>query len=93
MEKHIDKIVRHVLEKKFPLFADVNVKEEKNVFRYHKYGELGIDYHVTLFIDFHPYLMNYIEIWGDIKDLIINTIRIFGIDNTVKVLINFFDEK
>jgi hypothetical protein len=93
MKKHIDKIVRHVLEKKYPLFEDVSVIEEKNVFRYHKYGEPGIDYHVTLFIDFHPYLMNYIEIWDDIKDSIINTIKILGIDNTVKVLINFSDEK
>jgi len=93
MQKPIEKIVSHIVEKKYPLFGDINVRPEKNPFRDYTYGESGITYYVTLYIDFHPYLMNYIEIWGDIKDSIINTIKILGIDNTVKVLINFSDEK
>jgi len=93
MKKPIERIVKHVVEKNFPLFKGIDVISENNPFRYYKHGESGITYTVTLYIDFHPYLMNYIEIWGDIRDLIINTIKILGIDNTVKVLINFSDEK
>jgi hypothetical protein len=93
MEKYIKRFVRHILDKKFPLFEDINVNTESNPFRRYSYGESGEIYKVTLIIDFNTYLMNYIEIWNDIKNLIIDKISALGIDNTVKVLINFSDEK
>jgi len=92
MQKPIEKIVSHIVEKKYPLFKDIHVRSEKNVFRYHKYGESGIDYYITLIIDFKIFLMEYWERWNEIKNLVIDTIKFLGIENTIKVQIKYSDK-
>ena len=40
-------------------------------------------------IDFIPYLMNYIEIFSEIKNIISDTIKMFGIKNEIKIFLKF----
>ena len=91
MQKPIEKIVSHIVEKKYPLFGDIHVRSEKNVFRYHKYGESGIDYYITLIIDFKTFLMEYWERWDEIKELVTDTIKFLGIENIIRVDIKYSD--
>jgi hypothetical protein len=93
MKESISDIAKFSLKEEFPLFENVNVKGENNVFRNYKYGESGVIYYVTLIIDFKTYLMEgYLEKWQDIKELVLDTIKMVGIKNEIKVLINFSDE-
>jgi hypothetical protein len=91
MQKPIEKIVSHIVEKKFPLFGDINVSSEKNPFRDYVYGESGVIYDVTLIIDFKTFLMEYWERWDEIKELVTDTIKFIGIDNTIRVKIMYSD--
>ena len=91
MERHIKKIVEHILEKEFPLFGGIHVRSENNVFRDYKYKENGIIYDVTLIIDFKTFLMEYWERWNEIRDLVMDTIKFIGIDNVIRVKINYSD--
>ena len=79
------------MEKKYPLFGDIHVRPDSNVFRDYKYGENGIIYDVTLIIDFKTFLMEYWEKWNDIKNLITDTIKFLGIDNIIRVKIKYSD--
>jgi len=81
MEKFIEKFVGRILEEKFPLFEVAEVTSERNYLRYN----------VFLTIDFIPYLMNYIEIFSEIKNTISDTIKMFGIKNEIKIFLNFSD--
>jgi hypothetical protein len=92
MQKPIEKIVSHIVEKKYPLFGDINVRPEKNPFRDYTYGESGVIYDVTLIIDFKTFLMEYWERWDEIKNLVIDTIKFLGIDNTIRVKIKYSDK-
>ena len=87
MEKVISKIVKYILEKKYPVFTDVEVTSVRDYERYIKYNIfLTIDYS-----DFEP-----IRISGDWDILISeirNTVRMSGIDNSVNVYLDFSDEK
>jgi hypothetical protein len=78
MENVIKTVVTHILGKEYPLFDDVEVIKEKSP-----------RYIIYLTIDFMPYLMNYIEIWGDIQKLIKNKLRMIGIKNEISVHIIF----
>ncbi len=91
MQKPIEKIVSHIVEKKFPLFGDIHVRPEKNVFRDYRYGESGVIYNVTLIIDFKTFLMEYWERWDEIKELVIDTIKFIGIENIIRVDIKYSD--
>ena len=93
MKKTMEKLVSRTIEKKFPLFENVNVSTDKNPFRYHKYGERGLTYTVTLIINFETFLMEYWELWNKIKELIKDTIKIFGIEGDVNVHIGYSDCK
>lgn len=93
MEKYIERITRYVIENKFPLFEDVEVTSEKDLLRNYTDSKKNRRYNVYLKIHFHPYLMNYIEQWNDIRFLIKNTIKLLGIDNEINVYLNFSDEK
>jgi hypothetical protein len=91
MQKPIEKIVSHIVEKKFPLFGDINVSSEKNPFRDYTYGENGVIYDVTLIIDFKTFLMEYWERWNEIKELVTDTIKFLGIENIIRVKIMYSD--
>ena len=79
------------MEKKFPLFGDINVSSEKNPFRDYTYGESGVIYDVTLIIDFKTFLMEYWERWNEIKELVTDTIKFLGIENIIRVKIMYSD--
>jgi len=91
MQKPIEKIVSYIVEKKFPLFGDINVSSEKNPFRDYTYGESGVIYDVTLIIDFKTFLMEYWERWNEIKELVTDTIKFLGIENIIRVKIMYSD--
>jgi hypothetical protein len=91
MQKPIEKIVSYIVEKKFPLFGDINVSSEKNPFRDYTYGESGVIYDVTLIIDFKTFLMEYWERWDEIKELVTDTIKFLGIENIIRVKIMYSD--
>ena len=93
MKESISDIAKFSLKEEFPLFENVFVREENNPFRQYKYGDSGSIYYVTLIIDFKTYLMEgYIEKWQDIKEIVLDTIKMVGIKNEIKILINFSDE-
>jgi len=93
MKESISDITKFILKEEFPLFENVSVSGENNPFRQYKYGESGSIYYVTLIIDFKTYLMEgYIEKWQDIKEIVLDTIKMVGIKNEIKILINFSDE-
>ena len=93
MKESISDIAKFSLKEEFPLFENVFVRGENNPFRQYKYGESGSIYYVTLTIDFKTYIMEgYLEKWQDIKEIVLDTIKMVGIKNEIKILINFSDE-
>ncbi len=87
MEKVISKIVKYIVEKKYPEFTDVLVTSVRDYERYIKYNIfLTIDYS-----DFEPIRIS--GDWDILKSEIKNVIKMSGIDNYVNVYLNFSDEE
>jgi len=93
MEDYIKKIVKYVLDEKYPEFEDVEVTSEMNPRSLYTDKKRNIVYNVFLIIDGNTFLKNGREYWEDIKSLIRDTIKSIGIENTISVYIEFSDEK
>jgi hypothetical protein len=93
MEDYIKKIVKYVLDEKYPEFEDVEVTSEMNPRSFYTDKKRNIEYNVFLIIDSNTFLKNGREYWEDIKSLIRDTIKSIGIENTISVYIEFSDEK
>jgi hypothetical protein len=93
MEDYIKKIVKYVLDEKYPEFEDVEVTSEMNPRSFYTDKKRNIVYNVFLIIDSNTFLKNGREYWEDIKSLIRDTIKSIGIENTISVYIEFSDEK
>jgi hypothetical protein len=93
MEDYIKKIVKYVLDEKYPEFEDVEVTSEMNPRSLYTDKKRNIVYNVFLIIDGIKFLKNGREYWEDIKSLIRDTIKSIGIENTISVYIEFSDEK
>jgi hypothetical protein len=93
MEDYIKKIVKYVLDEKYPEFEDVEVTSEMNPRSLYTDKKRNIEYNVFLIIDSNTFLKNGREYWEDIKSLIRDTIKSIGIENTISVYIEFSDEK
>lgn len=90
MEKVISKIVKYILEKKYPVFTDVEVTSERNYVDKKK----SIKYNIFLTIDYSDF--EPIRISGDwdiLKSEIRDVVKMSGIDNYVNVYLNFSDEE
>lgn len=93
MEDYIKKIVKYVLDEKYPEFEDVEVTSEMNPRSLYTDKKRNIVYNVFLTIDGIKFLNNVRQYWEDIKSLIRDTIKSIGIENTISVYIDFSDEK
>ena len=93
MEDYIKKIVKYVLDEKYPEFEDVEVTSEMNPRSSYTDKKRNIVYNVFLTIDGIKFLNNVRQYWEDIKSLIRDTIKSIGIENTINVYIDFSDEK
>jgi hypothetical protein len=93
MEDYIKKIVKYVLDEKYPEFEDVEVTSEMNPRSLYTDKKRNIVYNVFLTIDGIKFLNNVRQYWEDIKSLIRDTIKSIGIENTINVYIDFSDEK
>jgi len=93
MEKVISKIVKHIMEKKFPKFIDVDVKKEKDFFNTYVNDELNYEYHIFLTVDYSDFIpISNSGEWDKLKSFIREIIRISGIKNPIRIYINFPDE-
>ena len=93
MEKIISKIVKYILEKKYPGFTDVQVTSVRDYERSFADKKKSIKYNIFLTIDYSDF--EPIRISGDwdiLKSEIKNVIKMSGIDNYVNVYLNFSDE-
>jgi hypothetical protein len=93
MEKYIEKVVKYILDKQFPGFKDVKVTSERDMRSHYIDSKKNLRYNVWLYIDFEPYIMNYIEVWQDIKFLIFDTLKKLGISNEIQVYLEFLDKE
>ena len=93
MEDYIKKIVKYVLDEKYPEFEDVEVTSEMNPRSLYTDKKRNIVYNVFLTIDGIKFLNNVRQYWEDIKSLIRDTIKSIGIENTINVYIDFSAEK
>ena len=94
MEKVISKIVKYILEKKYPVFTDVLVTNERDYERSFVDKKKSIKYNIFLTIDYSDF--EPIRISGDwyiLKSEIKNVVKMSGIDNSVDVYLNFSDEE
>ena len=94
MEKVISKIVKYIVETKYPEFTDVRVTNERDYERSFADKEKSIKYNIFLTIDYSDF--EPIRISGDwdiLKSEIKNTVRMSGIDNSVNVYLDFSDEE
>ena len=94
MEKVISKIVKYILEKKYPVFTDVQVTNERDYERSFLDKKKSIKYNIFLTIDYSDF--EPIRISGDwyiLKSEIKNVVKMSGIDNSVDVYLNFSDEE
>ena len=94
MEKVISKIVKYILEKKYPVFSDVQVTNERDYERSFVDKKKSIKYNIFLTIDYSDF--EPIRISGDwyiLKSEIKNVVKMSGIDNSVDVYLNFSDEE
>jgi len=94
MEKVISKIVKYIVETKYPEFTDVRVTNEHDYERSFADKKKSIKYNIFLTIDYSDF--EPIRISGDwdiLKSEIKNTVRMSGIDNSVNVYLNFSDEE
>jgi len=93
MENVIKTVVRHILDKKYPGFNNVEVMSERDMRSYYRDYEKNLMYNVWLYIDFEPFIMNYIEVWQDIKSLIFDTLKKLGIKNEIGVYLEYSDRE
>ena len=93
MEKFIKRVVKHFLDEKYPGFNNVEVTSERDMRSYYIDSKKNLRYNIWLFIDFEPYIMNYIEIWQDIKSLIFDVIKKLGIKNEIQVYLEYSDKE
>lgn len=93
MENFIKTVVTHILDKKYPGFNNVEVMSEPDMRGYYRDYEKNLMYNVWLYIDFEPYIMNYIEVWQDIKSLIFDTLKKLGIKNEIAVYLEYSDRE
>ena len=94
MEKVISKIVKYILEKKYPVFSDVQVTNERDYERSFVDKKKSIKYNIFLTIDYSDFEPIRISgNWDILKSEIKNVIKMSGIDNYVNVYLNFSDEE
>lgn len=93
MENYIKKIVKYVLDEKYPEFEGVEVTSARNPQSFYIDKTRNLEYDVFLIIDSIKFLKNGNEYWTGIKSLIRNTIKSIGVENTINVYISFSDEK
>lgn len=93
MEDYIKRIVKYVLDEKYPEFEGVEVTSERNPQSFYIDKTSNLVYNVFLTIDSVKFLKNGNEYWTGIKSLIRNTIKSIGVENTINVYIDFSDEK
>ena len=93
MEDYIKKIVKYVIDEKYPEFEGVEVTSERNPQSFYIDKTRNLVYNVFLTIDGIKFLNNVRQYWEDIKSLIRDTIKSIGIENTINVYIDFSDEK
>ena len=94
MEKVISKIVKYIVETKYPEFSDVQVTNVRDYERSFADNKKIIKYNIFLTIDYSDF--EPIRISGDwdiLKSEIKNTVRMSGIDNSVNVYLDFSDEE
>ena len=93
MEKIISKIVKYILEKKYPAFTDVDVTSERDYNSYFVDKKNNIKYNIFLTIDYSDFEpIRDSGNWDKLKSEIENVVRMSGIDNRVNVYLNFSDE-
>jgi hypothetical protein len=94
MENYIKRIVKYVLDKKYPEFEGVEVPSERNPLSFYIDKTRNLVYNVFLTIDSVKFLKNDVEFyWTGIESLIRDTIKSIGVENTINVYIDFSDEK
>ena len=94
MEDYIKKIVKYVIDEKYPEFEGVEVTSERNPQSFYIDKTRNLVYNVFLTIDSVKFFKNNVEVyWTGIKSLIRDTIKSIGVENTINVYINFSDEK
>jgi len=94
MEDYIKRIVKYVLDEKYPEFEGVEVTSERNPQSFYIDKTRNLVYNVFLTIDSVKFLKNDVEFyWTGIKSLIRDTIKSIGVENTINVYIDFSDEK
>ena len=94
MEDYIKRIVKYVIDEKYPEFEGVEVSSERNPQSFYIDKTRNLVYNVFLTIDSVKFLKNDVEFyWTGIKSLIRDTIKSIGVENTINVYIDFSDEK
>ena len=94
MEDYIKKIVKYVIDEKYPEFEGVEVTSERNPQSFYIDKTRNLVYNVFLTIDSVKFFKNNVEVyWTGIKSLIRDTIKSIGVENTINVYIDFSDEK
>ena len=93
MEDYIKKIVKYVIDEKYPEFEGVEVTSERNHQSFYIDKTSNLMYNVFLTIDSNKFLKNGDEYWTGIKSLIRDTIKSIGVENTINVYIDYSDEK
>jgi hypothetical protein len=94
MEDYIKKIVKYVIDEKYPEFEGVEVTSERNPQSFYIDKTSNLVYNVFLTIDSVKFFKNNVEVyWTGIKSLIRDTIKSIGVENTINVYIDYSDEK
>lgn len=94
MEDYIKKIVKYVIDEKYPEFEGVEVTSERNPQSFYIDNTRNLVYNVFLTIDSVKFFKNNVEFyWTGIKSLIRDTIKSIGVENTINVYIDYSDEK
>lgn len=92
MEEFVKKIVKHYLDKNYPGFVDVLVTKEQITPSRFK-SEDNLQYMIFCLADFKTYIMNHIEIWSDIKEKIKDKVRVNGINNPIRIYLEYTEEE
>jgi len=93
MEKVISKIVKYILEKKYPGVTDVEVTSERDYNSHFVDKKNNIKYNIFLTIDYSDFEpIRDSGNWDKLKSEIRNVVTMSGIDNYVNVYLNFSDE-
>jgi len=93
MEDYIKRIVKYVIDEKYPEFEGVEVSSERNPQSFYIDKTRNLVYNVFLTIDSIKFFYIGNEYWTGIKSLIRDTIKSIGVENTINVYIDFSDEK